>query len=205
MQDFNPPHSGAVSTQALSKSLMLRLRAATAEHHRAIENSIGLATSPDAHRRIITAFYGFLQPWEQQLGRLQCESIQTLYLNRFKTPRLNADLHSFGLTAREIASLPICTDLPDLSTLSSALGSLYVLEGATLGGQVISRHCEAVLGMVDGVGYTYFQGYHGETGAMWRAFGRAVEQHSSLSTDNLIIRSACDTFLKLHAWLWIRM
>jgi heme oxygenase len=205
MPDLKPQHIGASSAHPLAMPLMLRLRTATEAHHRAIESSIGLAASEDAHRRTIAAFYGFVCPWEQELGRLQCEPIQTLTLNRSKTPRLATDLQSFGLSTYEIALLPICLDLPDLSTCSNALGSLYVLEGATLGGQIISRHCERVLGLSGGVGYTYFQGYQGETGAMWRAFGQIVEEHSSDYADDAIIQSACDTFLKLHAWLRTRI
>ena len=188
-----------------SAPMMLRLRTATEAHHRAIESSIGLAASEDAHRRMIAAFHGFICPWEQELGRLRCEPIQALILSRLKTHRLAADLQSFGLTIHEIALLPVCMDLPDLSTCSNALGSMYVLEGATLGGQIISRHCERVLGLSDGIGYSYFQGYQGETGAMWRAFGETVEEHSSASANDAIVQSACDTFDKLHAWLRTRI
>lgn len=205
MQELKSQSIGASSAHPLPMPLMLRLRTATEAHHRAIESSIGLAESREVHRRTIAAFYGFVCPWEQELGRLRCEPIRTLTRNRSKTPKLAADLQSSGMEPQEIALLPICADLPDLSTCPNALGSLYVLEGATLGGQIISRHCERVLGLSDGVGYTYFQGYQNETGAMWRAFGQIVEEQSSDYADDAIIRAACDTFLKLHAWLGARI
>ena len=50
-----------------------------------------------------------------------------------------------------------------------AVGCLYVLEGATLGGQIISRHL-ATLGIGPANGALFFHGYGSRTGEMWKMF-----------------------------------
>ena len=95
----------------------------------------------------------------------------------------------------------MCHELPTLDGLSAALGCWYVLEGASLGGQIISRQVRASLGMTGETGARFFQGYAERTGEMWKRF-RAVltawvvtpeEQERS-------IRAALGTFRTLRRW-----
>ena len=77
---------------------------------------------------------------------------------------------------------------------------MYVVEGSTLGGQVISR----VLQEVDWVpagGIHYFIAYGARTGAMWREFLSHLEAASSLAADPLIETGAIATFRVLTDWL----
>ena len=54
----------------------------------------------------------------------------------------------FEALAKEIRkSIKHLHRLPPLETQADAFGCLYVLEGATLGGRVISRHIERALGL----------------------------------------------------------
>lgn len=66
-------------------------------------------------------------------------------------------------------------DLPALPALPEALGCHYVLEGSTLGGQVISRHLQKTMGVVPGRGGSFFASEGRDMGVMWRAFCRALE------------------------------
>ena len=47
-------------------------------------------------------------------------------------------------------------DLPDLQGVQEALGCLYVVEGSTLGGQVIARHLRQTLGVDPRCGGSFF-------------------------------------------------
>jgi len=51
-----------------------------------------------------------------------------------------------------------------------------VFEGSTLGGAVIGRHLEEVLGLSTLKGRSYFTPYPGRTGAMWRDFRTEVDE-----------------------------
>jgi heme oxygenase len=123
---------------------------------------------------------------------------------REKTPRLREDLHSLGMTRGQIDALPLCDTLPNVATISRALGSRYVLEGATLGGQVVSRHLESTLGLREGAGYSFYRGYGpARVAEMWRAFGTVLLDTSAAdpASDDLIVAGAVDTFDCLSHWL----
>jgi heme oxygenase len=55
-----------------------------------------------------------------------------------------------------VGALPQYHDLPDIEDWPRMLGCLYVLEGATLGGQIISRHLQRTL-HIDAINGAAFQ------------------------------------------------
>ena len=55
-----------------------------------------------------------------------------------------------------------------------AVGCLYVLEGSTLGGQIILRRAAERLGIDADTGAGFFHGYGAQTGAMWRGLVDAI-------------------------------
>jgi heme oxygenase len=110
-----------------------------------------------------------------------------------KTPLLIADLDVLG--ARAPAQLPLCTELPELFSAAQVLGCLYVLEGATLGGQVISRHLRTTLGIGPETGGRLFHGYGEQTAAHFRAFSASLvafgREHGQKDS---MVQSAIATF-----------
>ena len=80
-------------------------------------------------------------------------------------------------------------------------GLTYVLEGATLGGRVISRHIERVLGLDAAHGARFFHGYGEQTGAMWKAFRAALSAFADQPTqEDQVVASAIATFAALRVW-----
>ena len=75
-----------------------------------------------------------------------------------------------------------------------AAGALYVLEGSTLGGQIIVKHLQKAMPQ-DFVNSTYFSGYQQKTGSMWKEF---LQQLTALPESTLqeqqIITGAITTF-----------
>jgi heme oxygenase len=82
---------------------------------------------------------------------------------------------------------------------ATLLGSMYVVEGATLGGQVISRSLERSSGFRDGHGYSFFQSYGKATGQQWKSFVALIER---LPEDDAatVIEAAQATFRAFHQW-----
>ena len=120
---------------------------------------------------------------------------------RLKTPLLNRDLA--WLTARcpvADAAVPPAPAVPDFS---AAVGCLYVLEGAALGGQIIARHVGDTLGLSPAAGLAFYTSYGADRGRMWRGFRAAAESWADEGAvdPEAVIEAARSTFGLLDAWL----
>jgi heme oxygenase len=180
-----------------------RLRLETSAEHDAIERTLGLmepALTKTAYQRCIAKFYGFYRPVERELAICLEGSLQGDVLSgRQKAGLLRHDLQCLGMA--EPDATPVCTALPALTTPAAAFGCLYVLEGATLGGQIISSHAASRFGYGAQHGAGFFHGYGSETGAMWRSFGHTLTAFAASSaTDDEIIAAAVATFRALRLW-----
>lgn len=175
------------------------LREQTREQHAQLEagNSLPL-TGPDYIVQLKT-FFGFVEPWERALVRA-LPADDPIRADRLKTLWLEEDLDFFGIDAAQRQQLPRTTELPSLSSRPAVLGAAYVLEGSTLGGQIIARHLERTLGLRDGRGYRYFRSYGPDVGPRWQAFRAELLRASSAINDPVIVRAARDTFEILHRW-----
>ena len=126
-------------------------------------------------------------------------SLAAFFNDRRKVPKLLADLEFLGYEAAD--RLPMCRSLPPLDSVPGILGSLYVVEGATLGGQLISRHLERTLGLREGRGYAFFSSYGPQVGSRWRSFRDVLLSCSTEQDDDRIVDSATATFRGMYAWL----
>lgn len=122
------------------------------------------------YRRCLRTLYAFYSVWEQAIWETPAvsEAVPDGALRR-KMPLLARDLESLGMNPPHVAIPPPRLDC------ARALGSLYVLEGASLGGRVIERHVFGPLGLSPERGGAFFHGYGELTGAMWRGFGDSLE------------------------------
>jgi heme oxygenase len=186
-------HSGSAS------SLPLRLRLHTRDLHDRLERAVCLPRSLSECRNLLARFYGFISAWQSAVEPLLQSVVHDLPRRR-KSRTLEADLKYLGLDDHALAGVPRCPRLPELPDADAALGSMYVMEGSTLGGQVIAHHLEANLGLRDGRGYSYFLSYGPEVGRMWRRFLDVLRDASSPQRDERIIAAAEQTFDRLYDW-----
>ena len=188
--------------------ILQRLKQETKGYHEQLERSLSIC---DEHltlaryQNILAHFLGFYQPVELLFNAFQQGHILNREVERrSKTPWLLQDLNALGFTGVDLAALPTCIDLPRLDTLYQALGCMYVLEGATLGGQIITRHIQRVLRLDEHCGCSFFHGYGSDTGTMWKAFGELLVTHiSNGEAENAVVFAACETFTLFHQWLVI--
>lgn len=185
------------------RMLLEDLKQQTRQQHTQLEELNGMPSTLPDYVAQLEAFYGFVAPWEEKLGRALPEN-DPIRQGRGKTAWLEADLAHFGYGPERIAALPRCEDLPTTESRASMLGAAYVLEGATLGGQFISRHLEQALGVGRNGGARFFQSYGPAVGARWQEFRQELMRHPSPEHDPEILRAAQDTFAKLHAWFALR-
>lgn len=191
------------TTSAAMPTILSRLRAETRTEHDAIEANLdmtGDGLTRDGYRRVLERFYGFYAPLEPAIRAVGGWADRGLDLDaRRKGPLLEADLRTLGVDAP--AALPLCDDLPPHVTPADCFGSLYVLEGSTLGGQLISRHVQHVFGVTPETGGRFFHGYGDKTGEMWQSFRAAVTGFVVSAADqNAAVAAAKKTFSTLHRW-----
>ena len=183
--------------------LLHRLRHDTRERHERVELTLGLLDRPPAageYRTLLRKFYGYYEPVEARLASLPWEAVGFDWPARRKVPMLERDLIALGDDRNALPAVPRCPHLPPLTTLPAALGCVYVLEGATLGGRVITRR----LGGVPGgpLPAAFFASYGDDVGRRWTEFGAFLTAYATgRDEDDEIVESARQTFDTLGAWL----
>jgi heme oxygenase (biliverdin-IX-beta and delta-forming) len=189
-------------------SIMQQLKHTTKPYHDQLESNpystamMNGTISPVLYRTLLRKFYSFYLPMEARLSQANWSSVEFDFEARRKAPALRRDLIALGDLNAEIDALPLCADLPDVSTMPRALGSLYVFEGATLGGQLILRQMQEHFGYTPQHGCAFFSSYGAEIGIRWKQFGRLVEACATTSDiEHEIVDAACQTFIKFDAWI----
>ena len=157
------------------------------------------------YRRLLERYFAFYAPVEAQLAGVLCPApLDGLNFEaRRKLPLLRADLASLGGPSAD--TLPVCDALPPLDTPAQAMGCMYVLEGATLGGMVIGRHVQRTLGLTPHSGARFFHGNGARTAEVWRAFRAVLAGFAtSPATADAVVKSANDTFKSLRYWCMLQ-
>jgi heme oxygenase len=112
------------------------------------------------------------------------------------------DLERLDVAGNEIAAIQRCEAVPELESVSQGIGCMYVLEGSTLGGQIISRHLKETLAITPETGGAFFASYGPELGNRWKEFREAVcQDERSLTQADQIVAAARDTFQCFNDWL----
>ncbi|HWH85350.1 MAG TPA: biliverdin-producing heme oxygenase [Pseudomonas sp.] len=178
------------------------LRAGTAELHIALEKRLPFFSDTlDTHafERLMQAYYGFYQPLEHALLTSGAIPDDFDLTPRLKTETLRADLRALGAAANE---LPLCAQLPVIDSSASSLGVLYVLEGATLGGQILRREIAARLNLDADNGAAFLDIYGAATGRRWREFIEYLSNRPMDATERAAVVSAAQTtFSCFEQWL----
>ncbi|MEE1656717.1 biliverdin-producing heme oxygenase [Microvirga sp. CF3062] len=183
-------------------TILARLKTETRAAHDRIEAAMDLdrrITSRDGYRDLLIRFYGFHKAWEEEAVGQAPD--QGFFERRRKTQHLVRDLEALGLKSEDIIRLPQCRPLMPLPAPEAVLGSMYVVEGSTLGGAIIAREVQRRLGLDAETGCAYFRSYGRNIAAMWKSFGAVLLEASSPEADDVIVESAQKTFTVMHDWL----
>lgn len=160
--------------------------------------SLDELATPEGYAAALRALHAFHAAWEPAVWRAPGLASTGLDpAQRRKLALLEMDLRALGIAPNE--DHPPTPAVPDAE---AALGALYVLEGATLGGRVIHRHVAGPLGLTPERGGAYYHGYGAETGARWKELGAAIDRHVALhGGEARVVAGAVDCFAALEAWL----
>jgi heme oxygenase len=183
----------------------LRLRKATERAHQRLERRVDVKSrfaSPRAYKEYLGLMYGFCAGIEAQLSGKFFGAALPDYESRRKLPLLVRDLALLGVPTDELHLVPSCPGLPPCNDVATAFGSLYVLEGATLGGRTLLPMVESRLGYTASSGAQYLASYGDQTTARWRQFSAAVDEWCRPPESFArAARAAVETFAALEYWL----
>lgn len=189
-------------------NILTLLRDATRPLHAAVESVPTMQplrdgrVTADQYRGALSALYGFYRPAEELIFEA-FPRMGDIVPIRPKLPALIHDLTALGMTEQDVLALPICTGVSRPATLAGCLGMAYVLEGATLGGQVVLRRIAHCLGDLTPL-VTAFHNFHGhQAGPHWQSFTNGLNKqigNSPLAQQNAV-DAAVATFKSLILWL----
>lgn len=182
-------------------TLLATLRAATAARHAHAEALVPVldpSLTLEAYACVLGRFRDAYATLEHTLGGVPAWPAGFDAAARRKLPLLERDLawlRRRGIVTPVPAAAPATAAAasPDVPT---AIGMLYVLEGATLGAQVILRRLGPSLGVSADAGASFYAGYGTETGAMWKAFVAMADNWGEANRDawDDVVASAQATF-----------
>jgi heme oxygenase len=181
-------------------SVIPLLRQATARSHRDIEDLLQLESAELGRARytlVIKGFALFLPAWEAEVAAALPMRLRPWFAKRSRLPFLERDLEALP----DAAPAPDADDaeVPPLTSLAAAFGSMYVMEGSALGGQLIARQVAARFGIGPDNGAAYFTGWGPRTGTLWREFRERIEAEiGPLDGDR---KAACKAALQTFAAL----
>ncbi len=116
------------------------------------------------YRKLLTYNYLFLKTYEQPVFRLLSEKYADRLLLQHRRK-----LHLFDLEKEDVHSPGDLTHTIAVDCEAEALGILYVMEGSTLGGNMIAKKLESNP-LFTGKTFPYFRCYGERTGSMWKNF-----------------------------------
>ena len=198
MQTLSPPSIPA------NPPLFEFLKTETAPQHQAIESVIPLL-KPDLtlaeYRSHLIKMLGFYTPLEARLSQYVQEFGDVLSIaRRFKTQWLHADLIALAESTMDLAESGKYAAISKITSLPMCVGVLYVIEGSTLGAQVIRRSLIQNLDLDDTTMH-FYNGYGSETLTMWKSLRSQAQNAVKDSDYSESGASARETFRLLLEWL----
>jgi heme oxygenase len=168
---LSPPVSGAHQ----------KLRSATAAAHERVEQQARVVerlSDPEERAALMAAFYLLHAEVEAAAAPWLGDHPDLDFPARRRTPLLRRALEALGVEAPRVESA--------LSAASpaEAIGLLYVVEGATLGGKIIRRSLAA--GGCGPDSLDFLDPYGDATGAQWRTFLAVLEDVAEGDPDGAV-------------------
>jgi heme oxygenase len=185
-----------------------RLRHETRQEHQDLEKALDLLSAQfniTDYRNLLAKFFAFHIAFDAYLAVKAHQGISAakFYLEgRSKQNGLAQDMSFLGVDEvpdiRQLSHDDFARLLP---TTEHIWGAIYVIEGSTLGGEILARHFTKTLGLFPDAGLRFFTAYGSETKAKWsetllqlEAVAKQDVQHANI----IIGATRMFGFLKQH-------
>lgn len=175
----------------LSEKLKEKTKTAHIELEKVLAQKIKSIRNIEDYLEILAYFYRFFNPLEKAIFS-QLKGTLPDVAQRRKTEWILEDLDYFRPSRPAISPY---LNTPDINNNIQAIGALYVIEGSTLGGEVICRMVSQRLGVYPEPGFKFFSGYGEDTAQMWEDFKNFINSKSwTPEEEDEIINTAGYTF-----------
>ncbi len=192
-----PLNAETITNKQQDESVIRALREATATIHQRLHQH-PITTHLTKPSLQLKHYQLFLQAFEcfHEVVENQIASLPSLYSPVSRSLLLKNDLNSLNITSRIPIRPELCLD----NSEDDFLGLMYVVEGASLGGQVMAKNVYQTLGFTASHGASFLNGKAEQTSFDWKHFLIMLEQHASDSEQ--CTKAALASFTSLENWLW---
>lgn len=180
-----------------------QLKQFTRPNHRQLEKrlvtQLRSISTTEEYVKLLQLFYTYFGGLEDKINQYIGSDLLSDYSQRRKTESIACDIKKLGGTIHEKAK---DRELPTIENHLQAVGALYVIEGSTLGGKIISQMIAKQLNIENTTSMSFFNGYGDNTELMWASFRESLNsQFKNQSEIGVIIGAADETFFKFNLWI----
>jgi heme oxygenase len=184
--------------EQLSDQLKIRTAVTHQEVERTLITRMRAMQTTDDYIALLQVFYSFFGALEDRINVYIGSAELPDHLQRRKSGSLATDIRALGGILPEKEAL---SDIPGIDDPLQAFGALYVIEGSTLGGQIISGMIAKQLGIGE-KGLSFFLSYGQHLATMWATFKLTLNRQGDNEADRERIITAADaTFRKFKLQL----
>lgn len=181
------------------------LKIATKTNHSSVEKvlvqKLKNLSSQEEYANLLFQLYGFYFELEKKVHSIIDNTLLPDMSKRVHVANLHTDL----VNLNHSAAITTVNNYPDtISSISEAIGVLYVIEGSTLGGQFIAGMLKKQLPTLTDSQINYFLSYGENTMKMWKQFKTAIENTTVVLNEESALNAAQNTFKALENWLQIK-
>lgn len=179
------------------------LKRSTLTEHAELEKKLvsrikKIATVKD-YADLLKLMYGYYKPLQDRIGLYPREKSGGDDFSLRISDSILKDLEALG--HKPDTGIPVCSLLPEITTAAASLGAMYVTEGSTLGGQIITKMISRQLNISGNRGFSFFNAYGEETPARWENFKGFLNRTADDQDKKETIETAKKTFSTFKEWV----
>jgi heme oxygenase len=185
-----------------NSSILEQLRTQTRPQHEALEEvarseKLGNGElNPKEYHGLLTANYWAHRYLEEALeNNFAVASFLPDWPERKKVNLLIEELKKIGKDPEAVWKNAPLAKAPQLQTEAQAWGTLYVMEGSTLGGAVIAKSLQKNNDLTTYMPPVFYGSYGKQTGALWKEFRSKLEAaFTNPEAEQEAVKAAAQTF-----------
>lgn len=149
--------------------------------------------------QLLRLMYGYYKPLQDKLEPFVAENNITNHFTVRNVEHIINDIRELQPGTNGV--IPLCDRTPEVSSHASSLGALYVTEGSTLGGRVITQMITKRLSISADRGFSFFNSYGEDTPVMWEKFKSIINHPRDAEEQSEMMEAAIETFSTFKDWI----